>query len=37
MDFSSKFLGTYAEGGKKSPWYAREKGFVDKKKKPTDI
>lgn len=23
MDYSSKFLGTYADSSKKSPWYAR--------------
>lgn len=26
MDYSSKFMGIYAEGNKMSPWYSKEKG-----------
>lgn len=37
MDYSSKFLGTYADGSKKLPWYTREKGFVETKRKPTQV
>lgn len=33
MDYSSKFLGTYADKNKKAPWYARQKGYVESKPK----
>ncbi len=30
MDFSTRFLGSYAENSK-MPWYSKKKGFVDEK------
>lgn len=34
MDYSSKFLGTYASNDKMTPWYAKDKGYdLDYKKK----
>jgi hypothetical protein len=32
MDFSTRFLGTYAENSN-MPWYSKKKGFVPEKRK----
>lgn len=37
MDYSSKFMGIYAEGNKMSPWYSKEKGHIEQKKKLSSV